>query len=162
MRKIYYLIIVLVLGFAIFSTSSDNKFYGLNTTKFQASDLINPSVHNYIFTNFFGNFIVQSGYKDITPAIKFHGIVVGINNAFYYETLDGQINSGFLNYFVMSFYLFISISLWIIVIMLIGKGIRKLFKMNPVVKFEDLKPLLDEIYQSNKARVENQKGLQWF
>lgn len=162
MRKIYYILIVLVLGFAIFSTSSDNKFYGLNTTKFQASDLINPSVHNYIFTNFFGNFIVQSGYKDITPAIKFHGTVVGMNNAFYYETLDGQINSGFLNYFVMSFYLFISISLWMIAIMLVGKGIRKLFKMDPVVKFEDLKPLLDEIYQSNKARVENNKGLQWF
>ena len=34
--------------------------------------------------------------------------------------------------------------------------------MNPVVKFEELKPLLDEIYQSNKARVENEKGLQWF
>ena len=162
MRKIYYLIIVLVLGFAIFSTSSDNKFYGLSSEKMQVSDLINPSVHNYIFTNFFGNFIVQSGYKDITPAIKFHGIVVGMNNFFYYETLDGQINSGFLNYFVMSFYLFISISLWMIVIMLVGKGIRKLFKMNPVVKFEDLKPLLDEIYQSNKARVENNKGLQWF
>lgn len=162
MRKIYYILIVLVLGFAIFSTSSDNKFYGLNTTKFQASDLINPSVHNYIFTNFFGNFIVQSGYKDITPGIKFHSTVVGMNNAFYYETLDGQINSGFLNYFVMSFYLFISISLWMIVIMLIGKGIRKLFRMNPVVKFEELKPLLDEIYLSNKARVENNKGLQWF
>lgn len=162
MRKIYYLIIVLILGFAIFSTSSDNKFYGLSSEKFQASDLINPSVHNYIFTNFFGNFIVQSGYKDITPGIKFHGIVVGLNNTFYYETLDGQINSGFLNYFVMSFYLFISISLWMIVIMLIGKSIRKLFRMNPIVKFEELKPLLDEIYQSNKARVENQKGLQWF
>lgn len=162
MRKIYYLIIVLVLGFGIFSVSSDNKFYGLSTTKMQASDLINPSVHNYIFTNFFGNFIVQSGYKDITPGIKFHSIVVGMNNAFYYETLDGQINSGFLNYFVMSFYLFISISLWMIAIMLVGKGIRKLFKMDPVVKFEDLKPLLDEIYQSNKARVENAKGLQWF
>ena len=162
MRKIYYILIVLVLGFAIFSTSSDNKFYGLNTTKFQASDLINPSVHNYIFTNFFGNFIVQSGYKDITPGIKFHSTVVGMNNAFYYETLDGQINSGFLNYFVMSFYLFISISLWMIVIMLIGKGIRKLFRMNPVVKFEELKPLLDEIYLSNEARVENNKGLQWF
>lgn len=162
MRKIYYLIIVLVLGFAIFSTSSNNKFYGLSTTKFQASDLINPSVHNYIFTNFFGNFIVQSGYKDITPGIKFHSIVVGMNNTFYYETLDGQINSGFLNYFIMSFYLFISISLWMIVIMLIGKGIRRLFKMNPVVKFEDLKPLLDEIYQSNKARVENERKLQWF
>lgn len=162
MRKIYYLIIVLVLGFAIFSTSSDNKFYGLSSGKMQASDLVNPSVHNYIFTNFFGNFIVQSGYKDITPAIKFHGIVVGMNNAFYYETLDGQINSGFLNYFIMSFYLFISISLWMIVIMLIGKGIRKLFKMDPVVKFEELKPLLDEIYLSNKARVENNKGLQWF
>ena len=162
MRKIYYLLIVLVLGFAIFSTSSDNKFYGLSSEKMQVSDLINPSVHNYIFTNFFGNFIVQSGYKDITPAIKFHGIVVGMNNAFYYETLDGQINSGFLNYFVMSFYLFISISLWMIVIMLIGKGIRKLFKMNPVIKFEELKPLLDEIYLSNKARVENAKGLQWF
>ena len=162
MRKIYYLIIVLILGFAIFSTSSDNKFYGLSIDKLQASDLINPSVHNYIFTNFFGNFIVQSGYKDITPAIKFHSIVVGMNNAFYYETLDGQINSGFLNYFIMSFYLFISISLWMIVIMLIGKGIRKLFKMNTVVKFEELKPLLDEIYLSNKARVENNKGLQWF
>ena len=162
MRKIYYILIVLVLGFGIFSTSSNNKFYGLSSTKMQVSDLINPSVHNYIFTNFFGNFIVQSGYKDITPAIKFHSIVVGLNNTFYYETLDGQINSGFLNYFVMSFYLFISISLWMIVIMLIGKGIRKLFKMNPVVKFEDLKPLLDEIYQSNKARVENNKGLQWF
>lgn len=162
MRKIYYLIIVLVLGFAIFSTSSNNKFYGLSSEKMQVSDLINPSVHNYIFTNFFGNFIVQSGYKDITPGIKFHSTVVGMNNTFYYETLDGQINSGFLNYFVMSFYLFISISLWMIIIMLIGKGIRKLFKMNPVVKFEDLKPLLDEIYQSNKARVENNKGLQWF
>ena len=162
MRKIYYLIIVLVLGFAIFSTSSNNKFYGLSSEKVQISDLVNPSVHNYIFTNFFGNFIVQSGYKDITPGIKFHGIVVGMNNAFYYETLDGQINSGFLNYFVMSFYLFISISLWMIVIMLIGKGIRKLFRMNPVVKFEELKPLLDEIYLSNKARVENNKGLQWF
>lgn len=162
MRKIYYLIIILLLGFAIFSTSSDNKFYGLSIDKIQASDLINPSVHNYIFTNFFGNFIVQSGYKDITPGIKFHGTVVGMNNAFYYETLDGQINSGFLNYFVMSFYLFISISLWMIVIMLIGKGIRKLFRMNPVVKFEELKPLLDEIYLSNKARVKNNKGLQWF
>ena len=162
MRKIYYILIVLVLGFAIFSTSSDNKFYGLNTTKFQASDLINPSVHNYIFTNFFGNFIVQSGYKDITPGIKFHSTVVGMNNAFYYETLDGQINSGFLNYFVMSFYLFISISLWMIVIMLIGKGIRKLFKMDPVVKFEDLKPLLDEIYLSNKARVESERKQSWF
>ena len=162
MRKIYYLIIVLVLGFAIFSTSSDNKFYGLSSEKMQVSDLINPSVHNYIFTNFFGNFIVQSGYKDITPGIKFHSIVVGMNNAFYYETLDGRINSGFLNYFIMSFYLFISISLWMIVIMLVGKGIRKLFKMNQVVKFEDLKPLLDEIYLSNKARVENNKGLQWF
>lgn len=162
MRKIYYLIIVLVLGFAIFFTSSTNKFYGLSSEKIQASDLINPSVHNYIFTNFFGNFIVQSGYKDITPGIKFHGIVVGMNNAFYYETLDGQINSGFLNYFVMSFYLFISISLWMIVIMLVGKGIRRLFKMNPVVKFEELKPLLDEIYQSNKARVESERKLQWF
>lgn len=162
MRKIYYLIIVLVLGFAIFSTSSTNKFYGLSMGKIQVSDLINPSVHNYIFTNFFGNFIVQSGYKDITPGIKFHSIVVGMNNSFYYETLDGQINSGFLNYFVMSFYLFISISLWIIVIMLIGKGIRKLFKMDTVVKFEDLKPLLDEIYASNKARVENERKLQWF
>lgn len=162
MRKIYYLLIVLVLGFGIFSTSSNNKFYGLSSTKMQVSDLINPSVHNYIFTNFFGNFIVQSGYKDITPAIKFHGIVVGMNNTFYYETLDGQINSGFLNYFVMSFYLFISISLWMIVIMLVGKGIRKLFKMDPVVKFEELKPLLDEIYQSNKARVENTRKLQWF
>ena len=145
MRKIYYLIIVLILGFGIFSVSSDNKFYGLSSEKMQVSDLINPSVHNYI-----------------TPAIKFHGIVVGMNNAFYYETLDGQINSGFLNYFVMSFYLFISISLWMIVIMLIGKGIRKLFKMNPVVKFEDLKPLLDEIYLSNKARVENERKLTWF
>lgn len=162
MRKIYYLIIILLLGFAIFSTSSDNKFYGLSSEKMQVSDLINPSVHNYIFTNFFGNFIVQSGYKDITPGIKFHGTVVGMNNTFYYETLDGQINSGFLNYFVMSFYLFISISLWMIVIMLVGKGIRKLFKMDPVVKFEELKPLLDEIYQSNKARVENQRKLQWF
>ena len=109
MRKIYYLIIVLVLGFAIFSTSSNNKFYGLSSEKMQVSDLINPSVHNYIFTNFFGNFIVQSGYKDITPGIKFHGTVVGMNNTFYYETLDGQINSGFLNYFVRSFYLVISI-----------------------------------------------------
>lgn len=162
MRKIYYLIIVLVLGFAIFSTSSDNKFYGLSSEKVQISDLVNPSVHNYIFTNFFGNFIVQSGYKDITPGIKFHSTVVGMNNAFYYETLDGQINSGFLNYFIMSFYLFISISLWMIFIMLIGKGIRKLFKMNPVVKFEDLKPLLDEIYLSNKARIENERKLTWF
>ena len=162
MRKIYYLLIVLVLGFAIFSTSSNNKFYGLSSEKVQVSDLVNPSVHNYIFTNFFGNFIVQSGYKDITPGIKFHSTVVGMNNVFYYETLDGQINSGFLNYFIMSFYLFISISLWMIVIMLIGKGIRKLFKMNPVVKFEELKPLLDEILASNKARVENTRKLQWF
>ena len=30
------------------------------------------------------------------------------------------------------------------------------------MKFEELKPLLDEIYLSNKARVENNKGLQWF
>ena len=162
MRKIYYLIIVLVLGFGIFSISSNNKFYGLSSEKMQVSDLINPSVHNYIFTNFFGNFIVQSGYKDITPGIKFHSTVVGMNNTFYYETLDGQINSGFLNYFIMSFYLFISISLWMIFIMLIGKGIRRLFKMNQVVKFEDLKPLLDEIYQSNKARVENKRKLTWF
>lgn len=162
MRKIYYLIITLFLGFAVISISSDNKFYGLSSDKFQASDLINPSVHHYIFMNFLGNFLVQTGVSSTNPAMKFHSIVVSGNNAFYYETLDGKISSGFLNYFVMSFYLFLAFALPMTGIMLVAKTIRKVFKMNPVVKFEDLKPLLDEIYTSNKARVENRRKLQWF
>lgn len=162
MRKFYYLVITLFIVAFIYSTSQRNNHYDIPKHDFIASDAINQNIQSLLFIKIFGTPLVEANIQGITPAIKFHSTVVGMNNTFYYETLDGQINSGFLNYFVMSFYLFISISLWMIVIMLIGKGIRKLFKMNPVVKFEDLKPLLDEIYQSNKARVENHKGLQWF
>lgn len=162
MRKLYYLVITLFIVAFIYSTSQRNNHYDIPKNDFIASDIMSQNIQSFLFIKIFGTPLVEANIQDKALAIKLHRNIVGLNNAYFLETLDDTISNGFLQFFVMSFLIFITIVPSFIGIMIFAKNIRRVFKMEPAVKFEDLKLLLDEIYLSNKARIENERKLQWF